>query len=74
MPTAEEIQGYLKNLYRALGAGQLTVTIGEQTVTYRSVSDLKRAIDTFRGMLAELVNGKPSSGHVEQAVAGRRTL
>ena len=72
--TSEEIQTSISRLHAALAAGQLTVTIGEQTVTYRSVSDLLKALAYFKGLLAELVNGTPSSGHAEQAVAGRRTL
>lgn len=75
MPTAEEIRGYLANLYRALGSGQLTVVIGEQSVTYRSVSDLKKAIAEFKAMLEALEeDGKTTSGHKAQAFAGRRAI
>jgi len=75
MPTAAEINGYLANLYRALGSGQLTVVIGEQSVTYRSVNDIKKAIAEFTAMLEALEEeGKVSSGHKAVAVAGRRTL
>ena len=71
---AEEIQTSISRLHAALAAGQLTVTIGEQTVTYRSVSDLLKALAYFKKELADLANGCIGSGHSEQAIAGRRAL
>ena len=39
-------------LEEAMAEGALTVTINGKTVTYRSIEDLRSALEYFRGMIA----------------------
>lgn len=45
-------QGQLESLQAALASGVLTVTYMGRTVTYRSVDDLRKAIQTVQNSLA----------------------
>lgn len=48
-------------LEAALAAGELTVESDGDRVTYRSVTDLKAALDYFRQQQAKAASGRPSA-------------
>jgi len=62
---------HLTALREALAKGVYEVTIGNQTVKYRSSTDLLSAIHYYEGLVA---SEKGFAGHTVQAVAGRRFL
>lgn len=45
-------QAYVDSLEEALVSGELQVRIGDRWITYRSVKELKEALDYARGQLA----------------------
>jgi hypothetical protein len=61
----------LRALREALAKGVYEVTIGSQTVKYKSSADLMTAIRYYEGLVA---NEKGYAGRTVQAVAGRRFL
>lgn len=56
-------QADIDNLTRAIASGQRQVTIGSESVTYRSIDDLIKARDTLK---RELDEANASAGTIER--------
>lgn len=67
--TVEDIESNIQALEEALATGALSVAFADRSTTYRSVSDLMKAIAYWKGLLAQLRGhsrvsyGVASTGH-----------
>lgn len=57
--TQTEIEESIETLERALALGETRVDFKDRSVSYRSVDDLKKAIDYFKGLLTDATGGRP---------------
>ena len=59
--TAEQIQAQIDSLNEAIASGERQVTLGSQSITYRSISDLIAARDDRQRQLESVQAAEDSS-------------